>query len=143
MDNRPQMPVAQIVYGEIVYWLCVVAALICTVGPLFAMSNVDNNVLNPHYLFGAIWEGVAAPGVWALSDSGVHGGHFWLTHLFRGDGFTQFGLVVGGSVALPALIGAAIAYVAEKPRQTLWFLLAGWVAFMITISCTGVVSLGH
>ena len=143
MDNRPVMPVAQIVYGEIVYWLCVAAAIICTVGPLYAMSNVDNNVLNPHYLFGAIWEGVAAPGVWSLSGGAVKGGHFWMGNFLKGDGFTQFGLVLGGSVALPALVGAAIAYVGQKPRQLLWFFLALWVAFMISISCSGVVSLGH
>lgn len=143
MDNRPQMPVAQIVYGEVVYWLCVIAALVCCVGPWLAMSNVDNNVLNPHYLFGAIWEGVAAPGVWGLSGGEVHGGHFWLSHFFKGDGFTQFGLVLGGSVALPALVAAALCYLFDKPRQILWVCLSMWVAFMITISCTGVVSLGH
>ncbi len=143
MDNRPQMPVAQIVYGEIVYWLCVVSALLCCLGPWLAMAFVDNNVLNPHYLFGAIWEGVAAPGVWALGGNEIHGGHFWIDNITKGDGLTQFGLVVGGSVALPALLGSAFCFLFGKPRQMLWTLLSLWVAFMITISCSGVVNLGH
>ena len=42
------VPASQIVYGEIIYWVTIVACIICMVGPLIAMINVDNNVLNPH-----------------------------------------------------------------------------------------------
>ena len=65
MEERPKMPRAQIVYGEVVYWVTIVAALICMVGPFIAMWNVDNNVLNPHFLFAKIFEGKSSVTVWA------------------------------------------------------------------------------
>ena len=57
-DNKPIMPKAQIVYGEIIYWLAIAAAIICMIGPVIAMSSVEDNVLNPHYLFASIFEGI-------------------------------------------------------------------------------------
>ncbi len=158
--EKPKMPVAQIVYGEIVYWLVVVAAIICMVGPLLALINVDNNLLNPHYLFSSIWAGKPAPQVWLLDgpdflegrywlvkfflgEGGFPGGHFWLRNLTTGDGLTQFGLVLGCAVAMPALIGAAIAYLCEKPRRYLWVILAVWVATLVCFSTLGIVGAGH
>ena len=139
----PKMPKAQILYGEIVYWLCIVSALISTMGPMLAMANVDNNVLNPHFLFSAIWDGKTAEEVWKAGGGEFPGGHFWMKNFTCGDGFTQFGLVIGGTVAMPALIAAAIAFLLQKPKQVLWALMALWVALLITISVIGVVGAGH
>jgi hypothetical protein len=140
--EQPKMPFAQIIYGEIVYWLCVLAALICTVGPVIALANVDNNQLNPHYLFSAIWEGKKAEEVWAATGGKFPGGHFWLDSFTLGDGFTQFGLVLGGGVAFPALIAAAIAYLLGKPRKYFWALMALWVAALVAVSMVGLIQ-GH
>jgi hypothetical protein len=54
MEEKLKMPVSQRVYGEVIYWITVVAAIICMVGPVIAMISVDNNVMNPHYLFAEI-----------------------------------------------------------------------------------------
>lgn len=140
MEERPQMPFAQTIYGEVVYWLVVVSALVCTVGPLLAMWNLDNNVLNPHYLFNAIWEGKNAAAVWGVKGGTFPGGHFWLTNFTKGDGFTQIGLVIGCAVAAPALVCAALAYLFGKKRQVLWAVLSLWVAVMIIVSVIGIVS---
>jgi len=141
--GKPQMPFAQIIYGEVVYWLCVVAALVCSVGPLLALYNVDNNVLNPHYLFSAIWQGLKPEEIWAVRGGTFPGGHFWLKHFTKGDGFTHFGLVLGCAVALPALLATSIAYLSEKPRQYLWVAMGLWVSALITFSVIGVVGAGH
>lgn len=141
MDNRPKMPLSQIVYGEVVYWLCVVAALVCMIGPFFAMIDPSNNVLAPRYLYTAIWTGMDPTIIWKLSGTDITGGHFWIEHFTFGDGFTQFGLALGGFVAMPALCLAAIAYL--KDKQILWMLLSLWVAFMITVSATGIINAGH
>ncbi|MBU0515410.1 MAG: hypothetical protein KJ621_11615 [Proteobacteria bacterium] len=158
--EKPKMPVAQLVYGEIVYWLVVVSAIICMIGPLVALFNIENNLLNPHYLFSSIWAGKSADQVWLLNgpdffeghfwlvnfffgEGGFQGGHFWLRQFTFGDGLTQFGLVMGCAVAMPALIGAAIAYLVEKPRQYLWVILALWVATLVAFSALGIVGAGH
>jgi hypothetical protein len=141
MALRPKMPRAQIVYGDVVYWLCVCSALLCMVGPLVAVLNIDNNMVNPHYLFSAIWEGKSPLEVWSVAESSFPGGHFWIQHIGLGDGLTQFGLVLGGGVALPALLTASFFYFRDK--MYLWGCMALWVSLLICISATGIVNSGH
>jgi hypothetical protein len=142
-NQRPAMPASQILYGDTVYWLCVLAAIACMIGPMLALFNVDNNMANPHYLYGAIFSGKSPEQLWAgLTEAREFpGGHFWMTHFGMGDGFTQFGLALGGFVAAPALAVAALAFIKEK--KYIWTGLALWVTFMIMVSCIGVVDAGH
>jgi len=209
-EERPKMPRAQIVYGEIVYWVTIVAALICMIGPVIAMSSVDHNVLNPHFLFAKIFEGKSSETVWGevgpfkltqksldtikkkgapedvikkldsfinkkfksgdeaikilekkmgkdLLDQeiekditvkslllkhggGFPGGHFYWSNFTLGDGFTQFGLALGCSVALWALIAVAFAYLSEKTY--IYVFLALWVALLVFLSTAGIIK-GH
>ena len=209
-EERPKMPRAQIIYGEIVYWVTILAAIICMIGPLVAMYNVENNVLNPHFLFAKIFEGKSSGTVWAeagpfkltetslntIKEEGVPedvikilnnyknkafktgdeaikvfektigkdllektidndetvkslllkhgggfpGGHFYWNNFTLGDGFTQFGLALGCSVALWSLIIAAFAYLAEKTY--IYVFLALWVSLLVFLSAAGIIK-GH
>lgn len=209
-EERPKMPREQIIYGEIVYWITILAALICMIGPVIAMSNVDHNVLNPHFLFAKIFEGKSTDTIWGeagpfkltqkslntIKEEGVPedvikrldsfknrafksgdeaikvlektlgkdllennidndktlkslllkhgggfpGGHFYLGNFTLGDGFTQFGLALGCSVALWALIIVAFAYLSEKTY--IYVFLALWVAFLVFLSAAGIIK-GH
>ena len=142
MSERPKIPATQIIYGDTVYWLCVVSCLVCMIGPIFALINVDNNVINPHFLFGGIFSGKTAEEVWSLASGGhFPGGHFWTDNFTKGDGFTQFGLALGGFVAMPALILSGLLFL--KGKKILWTLLSFWVAFMITVSALNLVNAGH
>lgn len=142
-NERPAMPASQIIYGDTVYWLCVLAAIACMIGPMLALFNVDNNMANPHYLYGAIFSGKSPEQLWAglTAAREFPGGHFWIGNLDKGDGFTQFGLGLGGFVAAPALALASLAFVKEK--KPLWVALSLWVTFMIVVSAIGVVDAGH
>ena len=55
--EAPKVPSAQIVYGRIIYWLCIIAAVICTAGSTLAVVFPGQNVMDPHYLFFNIWQG--------------------------------------------------------------------------------------
>jgi hypothetical protein len=92
--------------------------------------------LNPYKLFNAIFQGKDAQTVWQEVGGEFPGGHFYLKHFFYGDGFTQFGLALGCSVALWALIGSAIAYASEK--NYLYFFIALWVCIMVALSMIGI-----
>ena len=140
-EERPKMLASQIVYGEIVYWITVVACLICMIGPVISMKNVDNNILNPHFLFAGIFEGKNAETIWQEVGGGFPGGHFYFDNFTMGDGFTQFGLALGCSVAIWGLIGAAFCFLKEK--APLYTALSIWVGLLITLSMTGLVSGGH
>jgi hypothetical protein len=139
-EEMPKIPVAQVVYGEIIYWMTILACIICTIGPVIAVSFPDNNVLNPHYLFAAIFEGKDAATIWDEVGGGFPGGHFYFSNFLKGDGFTQFGLALGCSCALWGLIAAAFAYL--KDRIYVYVFLALWVAFLVTLSMLGIAK-GH
>ena len=134
----PKIPLPQIVYGKLIYWLSIMAAMICTIGPVIAVALPDNNLTNPHYLFFTIWEGSNPEAVWQEVSGGFPGGHFWLHNLTMGDGFTQFGLVIGCSCAFLALLGAAVAFLREKPKGYGWAVVSLCVASMVLLSALGI-----
>jgi hypothetical protein len=138
-QETPKIPPVQIVYGSIVYWITIVASLICMVGPVISVASPDNNVLNPYKVFTAIFEGKDAQTIWQEVGGGFPGGHFYLKNLTSGDGFTQFGLALGCSVALWALIAAAIAYTYGKVY--LYVFLSLWVALLVALSMVGIVGM--
>lgn len=136
--EKPKVPFPQIVYGRISYWLCIIAAFICTLGPVLGMAFADKNFMNPHYLFFNIWGGNDPEAVWQQIGGGFPGGHFWLHNLNTWDGVTQLGLVIGCACASLALLGAAIAFLGGKPRSYGWALVSVFVALMIILSALGI-----
>jgi len=140
-DQRPQMPVVQIVYGEIIYWITIVAAIVCMIGPCISVAMPDNNVMNPHYLFSAIFAGKDPAAVWnEVGKDGFPGGHFYIKYFKTGDGFTQFGLALGCSCAIWGLLASAYFYLRDK--NYLFVLLAIWVTSLIILSLSGIAK-GH
>lgn len=137
--NKLQISKAQSAYGAVVYWVTFSAALICMAGPLIAMLAPESNVLNPHLVFSGIWEGKTADEVWAYAGEGFPGGHFYLVRFFSGDGFTQFGIVLGSTAALWGLLAAVAGFIREKAYG-----YAGacvFVSAVIIFAMAGVVSL--
>ena len=141
-EERPIIPRAQIVYGEIVYWVTIVACIICMIGPLVAMASPKNNVGDPWFLFTSIFEGNDPHTVWEEVAEEFPGGHFWAKNFTTGDGFTQFGLALGCSVALWALLVTAAMYLFVD-KVYLYVVLALWVAALVFLSASGIVSGGH
>lgn len=138
MEN-PKIKRSQIVFGGIVYWLTITAAIICMVGPVMAFASMDGNVINPHHLFANMWTGMKPDTIWETAGEVETGAHYLVRNLAAGDGFTQLGLVLGCSVAIPAMLAAAIVY-AFKERSLGWALLALWIVGLVTISVLGIVS---
>lgn len=141
--QHPEMPRAQRVYGEIIYWITIFACVICMVGPAISVAAPERNVLNPYLLFDAIFEGKNAGQVWQEVGGGFPGGHFYLERQYfgYGDAITQLGLALGCASAFFGLLAAAAAYASEK--YWLYVILALWVATLVFLSLTGVVSGGH
>ena len=137
-ENTPQMPRAQTTYGAIVYWITILSCIICMIGPVISVAYPENNVLNPYKLFSAIFEGKDAQTVWKEVGGEFPGGHFYLKNFSYGDGFTQFGLALGCSVALWALLVSAVAYGREKIY--LYLVLSLWVSALVALSMIGIVS---
>jgi hypothetical protein len=142
-SQQPHMPRAQIVYGEIVYWITIISCLICMIGPALSVARPEHNVLNPYKLFNAIFEGKTPEEVWNEAGDGFPGGHFYLEgrYLGCGDAWTQVGLALGCSCAFWGLVFAAALYASE--RYWLWVVLSLWVATLVLLSMIGIASGGH
>ena len=136
--NSLRQPLPQRVYGSFIYWLSITAAMICTIAPVVAIALPHKNIMDPHYLFYAIWQGKTSEAVWQEVGGGFPGGHFWLNSLTSGDGFMQLGLVLGCSCACVALLGVAIAYLRAKPRAYGWALVSLFVASLVILAALGI-----
>ena len=140
--EQSKIPVSQRVFGETIYWLCILAAIVCMIGPVIALLSVDSNIMNPHFLFASILEGNTADVVWREVGGGFPGGHFWKDNILTGDGFTQFGLVIGCASALPALLATALVYIfRKKERAFIWAFFSLAIAILCTISVLGLFSI--
>ena len=137
--EHPKIQRSQIVFGDIVYWVTIIAAMICIIGPVLSFAFMDSNVINPHQLFASMWDGKDPTAIWEEAGSETAGGHFWIHHLGSGDGLTQLGLVLGCSVAIPAMLATAVIY-AFKEKSIGWAILALWITAMVTVSLLGIAS---
>ena len=54
----PAVPKSQGVFGALVYWITILAAILCIIGPLVAFIDLDANVINPHYEMSNIFDGM-------------------------------------------------------------------------------------
>ena len=75
MKDAPQleMPRAQRIYGEIIYWMTIIACIVCMIGPAISVANPEQNVLNPYNLFNSIFEGKTPEQVWTEVGGGRSG----------------------------------------------------------------------
>lgn len=141
LENMPKASLVQVVYGEIVYWITIVACIICMIGPVISLAWPEKNVLNPHFLFAGIFSGKEPAAIWEEVGGGFPGGHFYFSNFFSGDGFTQFGLALGCSVAFWALLATAIQFLRKK--DFLYVILALWVALLVFLSMSGITQSSH
>ncbi len=130
---------SQNIYGVVVYWFTVASALICITGPMLAVFSPEKNILNPHLLFSAIWEGRNAAEIWTYAGDGFPGSHFYLRGFSGGDAFTQFGLVLGSTAAMWALIAVAVEY--ARRRSYGYAAACLFLCGMIIFAMAGVINL--
>lgn len=141
--EMPTQPAAHHAYGNVIYWVSVAAALICTIGPFIAVMHPANNVLNPHYLFYAIWQGKNPQQVWKEAGGGFPGAHFWLRNLLKADALTHLGIVLGCSSAGLAFVAAALAYLKRGSREVGWALVSLICASFVAFALLGVIQIGE
>jgi hypothetical protein len=141
--DAPPQPPAHDAYGGVIYWVSIVSTLICIAGPFLALLAPANNVLNPHYLFYAIWQGKKPLEVWRETGGGFPGAHFWLGNLLKADGLTQLGIVIGCASAGVALVAAGVAYLRRERREVGWAVLCLANAAIVLFAILGIIQIGE
>ncbi|MBW2030655.1 MAG: hypothetical protein JRH06_10065 [Deltaproteobacteria bacterium] len=120
-DPRPKPPLSGLVYGETIYWGTLAGSLIAIIGSVLAFLR-PSNVLDPGYVFTAIWEGKSIAEIWEGALGSMPHGHWYISSISKGDALTMFGLALGVFCVIPGMFGSALLLFKEK--KTLFAVLA-------------------
>jgi len=148
MEERPRVPFAGVVIGDIIYWICITAAFIAMAGPVISIVAPENNVSDPFQVFSLVWEGKNSGEIWAaVTTEGTYPGpHFWMQNLGKGDGITQLGIWLACACSLPAVFVGGIVYLfglGGARKSPTYLIICWWVAFMILFSMLGVLKMAE
>jgi len=139
-EDRPSVPIYNVVYGDVVYWITFATCIISLVGPMFAVLFPEKTVMNPYFTYALIFEGMTGSEIWAALYGEFPWLHrIWWEHFFTGDGFTMFGMVIGCTVALWALIPTIFAL--AKEGLYIYILFSIFVMIMILLSASGLIAI--
>lgn len=125
------------VYGDIVYWGTVAAAVIVMVGMVFTFT-AKANYLEPTYLLSAIWQSKTVPEIWQGCVGALPQGHWYLSHLKTGNGLTESGIALGVFAVIPATLASA--WYLFKQRNIFFGTLGVVAAVIIISSMVGLIS---
>lgn len=136
--NTPIISVQQRIYGIIVHWVTIISAIIAMVAPVFILARPKNNFADPYKLFSAIFDGKNKDFIWQNAGAGFPGGHFYLKDMTMGDSIAQFGVAIGCSVALWALIPTIFLYI--KSKDYVFAGICTFIALLIILAMTGILA---
>ena len=128
------------VFGKVMYWIAFVCGTLALFLPIWILAQPENNVLNPHIIFEAIFNGAPLDEIWSHSVTGAFpGAHFSFAYITRADSWASLFINLICGVGLLGLIPAMAYQVKEKD----WFcaFLSFIIATLIFLSMTGLLSI--
>lgn len=128
-DDKPIVPRAGVIYGDIIYWGTIAGTLVVLLGSFITFATL-NNYMDPSILLSAIWEGKTVEEIWQQAAGGPPDGHWYLDVLTTGNGLTAFGIAMGVFSVTPAIFAAA--YVLWKDGEKFFAGIAA-LAAVITV----------
>ncbi len=130
-EQRPEVPLSGVVYGDIIYWGTIASALIALVGQILAFVT-RSNYISPSTVIAKIWHGEKVDPIWQSTvGARPDGEHWYLQHLATGDGLTMFGIALGVFVVIPAILASAWVMFTRERRP--FFGILAVIAALITI----------
>jgi hypothetical protein len=133
---------SQLYYGKTVHWITIVSCLISLISPVFILSLPDKNYLNEALLFDTIFEGKRPAVIWETAGIQFKSGDFWklfIKNFFTPDGLAAFGVVLGCSVTLWALIPAVWQF--AKKKEYFYVCVSVFIMALIALAMSGVVNM--
>ena len=137
--KRSLIPIAGVVYGDIIYWITILASVLVLVGTVETFISTTNSI-PPAYLLSSVLEGKSVSQIWQGSPFGaIPHGHWYLDILPTGEGLSTSGLALGVFGVIPASFASA--YFLWRSHNVFFAFLAV-VSGLITItSMLGVIPL--
>jgi len=142
MPNPDNADKSRLYYGKVVHWITVVSCLISLITPVFILLLPDKNHLNEALLFDAIFEGKKSAEIWEAAGVPFKSGDFWklfIKGFFTPDGLAAFGVVLGCSVTLWALIPAAWQF--AKKKEYFYVCVSVFIMALIALAMSGIVNM--
>jgi len=133
---------SQLYYGKAVFRITIVSCLISLITPFFILLFPGKNYLNEVMLFDAVFKGKHPAEIWEAAGVTFKSGDFWklfIKKFFTPDGFAAFGVVLGCSVTLWALIPAVWQF--AKKKEYLYVCVSIFLMALIALSMSGIVNM--
>jgi len=133
---------SQLYYGKAVHWITVVSCLISLITPVFILLFPEKNYLNEALLFDAIFKGGNPAHIWNAAGVQFKSGDFWrlfIRNIFTPDGFAAFGVALGCSVTLWALIPAVWQF--TKKKEYFYVCVSVFIIALIALAMSGIVNM--
>ena len=128
------------VFGNVMYWIAFICGTLALFLPIWILAQPENNVLNPHIIFEAIFNGATLDEIWSHSVTGAFpGAHFSFTYITKADSWASLFINLICGVGLLGLIPAMVYQIKEKD----WFclVLSFIIATLIFLSMIGLLSI--
>jgi len=143
MDRKiPDVDKSQLYYGKTAQWVTVVSCLISLITPFIILLFPGKNYLNEVLLFDAIFKGKNPAEIWRAAGVPFKSGDFWklfIKNFFTPDGFAAFGVALGCSVTLWALIPAVWQF--TKKKEYFYVGVSLFIMALIVLAMSGIVNM--
>ncbi len=137
-ETKPKPAFAGLIYGEIVYWATIMGSVVAIIASTVAVM-IESNVIEPSYVFSAIWEGKDTATIWKGGVGALPQGHWYLSNLLTGDGLTMLGVGLGVFAVIPGLFISSITLLKKKAY---FFATLGIIAGVISfVAFLGLITL--
>jgi len=133
---------SQLYYGKVVHWITVVSCLISFITPFIILLFPGKNYLDEILLFDSIFKGKNPAEIWKAAGVKFRTGDFWtllIKNFFTPDGFAAFGVALGCSVTLWALIPAVWQF--AKKKEFLYVYVSIIIMALIALAMSGLVNM--
>lgn len=137
LEIRPEVPLAAVAYGDIVYWGTIAGSVLALIGTLIAFLT-DHNLMPVGDVFAGIWSGQSGEAIWQQLTGSAPRGHWYLGALGTGAGLSMAGLVLGVVAVIPAMVVSAL--LLQGQQRWLYAGLALLGALILTVAALGLLS---
>jgi len=134
--------ICQLSYGETVHWITTVSGIFSFVAPFFILLFPKKNHLNEALLFETIFKGKNPTEIWKTAGVRFKPGDFWplfIKNFLTPDGLAAFGIALGCSVTLWALIPAAWQF--TKKKEYFYTGVSIFLMALIVLAMSGIINM--
>ena len=142
LPEIPEIHTSQLYFGRVIHWVTIASCLISLISPLLILMFPQRNLLNPALIFDAIFEGKRPAEIWAAAGVPFQSGDFWklfFNNLLKPDGFAMFGMALGCSVTLWALIPAIWQFF--KKKEYFYGFVSLFVMALVFLAMSGIIEM--